>query len=160
MRKTVFAALLLAGAPLALSACSEAEAPAEASDPNTIAGLTITDARMMLPPVAGNPAAVYFTVKNDGDKNIALRSASVEGSGSAQLHDMMEYDFEMTMGEMPPLMLQPGHSVVFEPGGKHVMVYELGPDLAEGGTAEVTLTAAGGRNHTFEAPIQAAGEER
>lgn len=160
MKKTVFAALLLAGAPLALAACSETEAPAEASDPNTIAGLTITDARMMLPPVAGNPAAVYFTVKNDGDKNIALRSASVEGAGSAQLHDMMEYDFEMTMGEMPPLMLQPGDSAVFEPGGKHVMVFEPGPDLAEGGTAEVTLTAAGGRNHTFEAPIQAAGEER
>jgi len=160
MNKSVFAALLLAGAPLALAACSEAEAPAEPADANTIAGLTVTDARMMLPPVAGNPAAVYFTIKNDGEKNIALRSAGVEGAGSAQLHDMMEYDFEMTMGEMPPLMLQPGDSAVFEPGGKHVMVYDLGPQLVEGGTAEVTLTAAGGRNHTFQAPIQAAGEDR
>ncbi|MDP4539239.1 copper chaperone PCu(A)C [Qipengyuania sp. DY56-A-20] len=160
MLKPVYAALLLAGTGLGLAACSDsAETPSEIA-PEGIAGLEITNARMMLPPVAGNPAAVYFDIAYDGERNLALRSADVAGAERAVMHDMMEYDFEMTMGEMPPLMLQPGDRVSFEPGGKHVMAFDLLPELAAGGTTEVTLIAAGGDKHSFAVPIQAAGEER
>ena len=105
MLKPVYAALLLAGTGLGLAACSDsAETPSEIG-PEGIAGLEITNPRMMLPPVAGNPAAVYFDIAYDGERNLALRSADVAGAERAVMHDMMEYDFEMTMGEMPPLML-------------------------------------------------------
>ena len=58
------------------------------------------------------------------------------------------------------LELQPGDEVSFEPGGKHVMAFEVSPELQPGGTTEVTLTIAGGDKHSFEVPVMAAGEER
>lgn len=161
MMKPVYAALLLAGTGLVVTACSDgAGTQSEDATPEGIAGLEITNARMMLPPVAGNPAALYFDIAYDGERNIAIRKADVAGADRAELHDMMEYDFEMVMGEMPPVMMQPGDRVRFEPGGKHVMAFDLSPDLVAGGTTEVTLTVAGGDKHSFEVPIQAAGDDR
>ena len=160
MSKPFFTAVALTISCLSIVACSgEAEAPA-AEETDGIAGLQINNARMMLAPVEGNPAAIYFDIAYDGERNIAIRRADVLDAGSAQLHDMMEYNFEQTMGEMPPLMLQPGDEVSFEPGGKHVMAFEVSPELQPGGTTEVTLTIAGGDKHSFEVPVMAAGEER
>ena len=101
-----------------------------------------------------------FASKNAGKRNVAIRSASVKDAKSAQLHDMMEYDFKQTMGEMPPLMLQPGASVEFKPGGKHVMVYDLSPTIKVGDSTEMTLTIAGGDSITTKVPVMAADTDR
>ncbi len=162
MNKLIYAAILLAGTSFGIAACSdstnentEVDAGAE-----TIDGIEISDARLMLPPVAGNPAAIYFDVTNNGERNIAFRSAEVEQAGRAEVHDMMEYDFEMVMGEAPPIMVETGSTVAFEPGGKHIMAFELAEGFGEGDSTEVTLIAAGNRRHTFEAAAQAAGDDR
>jgi periplasmic copper chaperone A len=160
MHRPFFTAIALTAAGLSLVACSEGADPAPAAEEGKVPGLEVSNARMMLAPVAGNPAAIYFDVSYDGDRNIAIRRADVANAGSAQLHDMMEYDFEMTMGEMPPLMLQPGDKISFEPGGKHVMAFDVSPELAPGDMTEVTLTVAGGKTHSFEVPVQAPDEER
>lgn len=160
MHRQFFAAAALVASSLTLSACSGDTQEAQVEQQEGIAGLAISNARMMLAPVAGNPAAIYMDIAYDGDRNIAIRAADVAGAGSAELHDFMEYDFEQTMGEMPPLMLQPGDKVSFEPGGKHIMAMDVSPELRAGGTTEVTLTIAGGDKHSFEVPIMAAGEER
>lgn len=161
MKKPIYAAILLAGASLSLAACGgEAEEATEVAQEDVIDGIEITDARLMLPPVAGNPAAVYFELANNGDRNIAFRSAEVEKAGRAEVHDMMEWDGEMVMGEAPPIMVESGGSASFEPGGKHVMAFELAEDFGEGDTTKVTLIAAGGKRHSFEATAQAAGDDR
>ncbi|MXP28445.1 copper chaperone PCu(A)C [Porphyrobacter algicida] len=158
--KKYLAAICLATAGITLAACSgTADTQKTAEDANPT-GLEITNARLLLPPVKGNPAAIYFTVKNTGKRNVAIRSASVKDAKSAQLHDMMEYDFKQTMGEMPPLMLQPGASVDFKPGGKHVMVYDLSPTIKVGDSTEMTLTIAGGDSITTKVPVMAADTDR
>ena len=146
-------------AALTLSACGqEAEAPAPPE--GVVPGLEVTDARLVLPPVEGNPAAVYFDVVYNGERGVSISGASVEGANSATVHDMMEYNFEMTMAEAGPVALPAGEAKVFEPGGLHVMVFELGEGFEPGGTAEVTLNISGGARHKFDAEIRAAGEER
>ncbi len=161
MMKSVYAALLLAGTGLALTACSDgAETPVEDAAPEGIAGLEITNGRMMLPPVAGNPAAVYFDIAYDGEGETTIASADVAGADRAELHDMSGSAGAMVMGEMAPLALQPGESASFEPGGKHVMAFDLAPELTAGGSTEVTLTLASGDKHSFEVEIQSAGDAR
>lgn len=161
MLKPLYAVLLLIGAGLGLAACSEsADTPVEEAAPEDNSGLAITNGRMMLPPVAGNPAAVYFDIAYDGDAEARLASAYVEGAERAELHDMSESGGSMTMGEMAPLALQPGESASFEPGGRHVMAFDLSPELVAGGTTEVTLTLASGDKHSFEAEIRSAGDAR
>jgi copper(I)-binding protein len=161
MNKPIVAALMLAGAAIPLASCGgEAEQPAEATPANTIAGIEITNARLVLPPVAGNPAAVYFDLANKGERSVTFRNATVDGAGRAEMHQSIMEGDRMVMGEAHPQTIQPGSSLEFAPGGMHVMVFDLPEDMAAGGTAEVTLVAAGGARHTFTAEIQAAGDDR
>ena len=156
---TVRLAAVSAVSALLLAACSQ-EAAEPVEENGGIAGLEISNARMALPAVSGNPAAIYMDISYEGERNLAVRSADVAGAARAELHDVMEFDGEMVMNEMPPLMLTTGDSVSFEPGGKHVMAFELDPGLTAGGSTEVTFTVAGGDKHSFDVAIQAAGDAR
>jgi hypothetical protein len=158
--KTLFIAAALAAGTLTLTACSDgADTAVPDADANPT-GLTVSNARLMLPPVAGNPAAIYFDLKNEGTRAIAVRRADVTDAKSASMHDMMEYNRAMTMADMGPMTVKQGETVKFAPGGKHVMVFDLSPDLKAGDTTEMTLTVAGGDKVSFAVPIQAAGAER
>ena len=161
MKNPIFGALLIAAAPLALAACGEkTEAPAAPGDQNTIAGVEITNAHLVLPPVAGNPAAIYFDLANKGERSVTFRSVEVEGAARAEVHETIMQGDMMVMGEGHPFTLQPGDAIKFEPGGRHVMAFELGDDIESGSATEVTLIAAGGKRHSFEATAQAAGDDR
>ncbi len=157
--KPKLAAALCASALMALSACSKADEAATKVDENPT-GLVVTNARLILPPIKGNPAAVYFDLRNDGTRAVAVRSADIADAKSASIHDMMEWDSKPTMAEMGPLAIQKGETVKFEPGGKHVMAFELSPELAAGGKTELTLTVAGGDKVSVEVPVEAANAER
>ena len=144
---------------LALSACGEtAEAPAE--DVEGIAGLEVSNPRLVLAPVSGNPAALYFDLDYSGDRLFSVSAADVAGAGSAMLHDYTTFNLETVMGETTPQPLKKGERLSFEPGGLHVMAMDVSPDLAPGGTAEVTLIFSGGDKHSFDAEIRSAGDER
>ncbi len=161
MRFTRFALLALAAGTLPLVGCGRsADDIDQGADEADVTGLEVTNARMLLPPVAGNPAAIYFDVANAGDRNVAIRTAAVEGAGRAEIHATSEWEGKMTMGEMGPVMIPAGGHETFEPGGTHVMVFDLDPSLAAGGTTDMTLTIAGGKSTTAKVAIQAAGDER
>lgn len=150
---------MIATGALALASCGEAEV-AEVAPEGVIAGITIENARMVLAPVAGNPAAIYFDFSYEGDRAFSLGRVSVEGAESAVIHQFGEYDLKVQMMEALPIPVTNGTKVAFKPGDFHVMAMNPSPDLKPGGTTEVTLTVSGGDKHTFEAEIRAAGEER
>lgn len=150
------AALSLA---LALGACAE-EAPAPVEVEGVYPGIEVTNARLVLAPVSGNPAAVYFDVAFNGERGISITGAEVAKASSATVHAMMEYNFEMTMAEAGPIAIRGGESQAFEPGGLHIMVNELEEGIEPGETVEVTLKIVGGKTHRFDATVQAAGDER
>src|SRR5688500_18227115 len=85
MTKSIRAALALALAAALPAAGSDAPDEA-ASNPDAPEGIAVTNGRLMLPAVAGNPGAVYFDVANSGTSNKVIRAASVAGAGSAMLH--------------------------------------------------------------------------
>lgn len=151
--------LLLAAAMSALAACSGSQDAAPAAGDNPT-GLTVTNARLILPPVSGNPAAVYFDLRNEGDRAVAVRRADVADAKSTSMHGMMKYNREMTMTDLGPFTVAKGETVAFAPGGKHVMAFELSPELKAGGKTELTLTIAGGDKASFPLPVEAANAER
>ena len=157
MKNTLFAAATLALSSLALASCGEEPVP-ETTDGIDV--VEITNARIVLGPVAGNPAAVYFDVAYGGDRALTIRAADVEGAGSAAMHQYSEWDGQMQMMEALPVALASGDDVSFEPGGLHIMAMDPPAEWQPGGTAEVTLTVAGGDKVSFPAEIRAAGEER
>lgn len=147
------------GLALTLSACGGDEA-AEAPVEGVVPGIEISNARLVLPPVSGNPSAIYFDVVYNGERGVSITGAEVQGASSTQVHGTMEYNFEMTMMETGPVALPGGEPKTFEPGGLHIMVYELDETVAAGDSVDVTLSIAGGRTHDFTAEVRAAGEER
>ncbi|QYU68967.1 copper chaperone PCu(A)C [Leptolyngbya sp. 15MV] len=161
MKTSGFAtAAALAFASLGLASCGGAAEQPAAQAGNVIDGMTISEGRLILPAVAGNPGVVYFELAYDGDRQVALNRAKVEGAQSAEFHQYGEWAGEMQMQAMQPLPLKKGDRVSFEPGGNHLMAMELSPELQAGGTTEVTLTVSGGAKHTFAAQIQPPGEDR
>lgn len=159
MKTSVLAAALAFGT-LTLSGCGgDATAPVTRLE-GAIPGMSISNARLILPAVAGNPAVVYFDLAYDGDRQIALNRAAVEGAQSAEFHQYGEWAGEMQMQSMQPLPLKKGDKVSFEPGGNHLMAMGLSSDVAVGGKVPVTLTVSGGGTHRFEAEVRPAGDER
>ncbi len=146
-------------ATLGIAACTEAEAPAEPV-PEGIPGLSVENARMILAPVEGNPAAVYFDVAYEGDRGLTIRKAEVAKAKSTTMHDYGEYDFKVQMMEALPVGIKQGDKVSFKPGGLHVMAFDVSPELKAGDTADVTLTVSGGGTQTFAAEVRDAGDER
>ncbi len=145
---------------LALTACGGETEVAEAPVEGVIEGVTIENARMVLAPVEGNPAAIYFDFAYDGDRAFSLGRVAVEGASSAVMHQYGEYDFKVQMMEALPIPVTGGTRVEFKPGDLHVMAFEPSADLQPGGTTEVTLTVSGGQTHKFEAEILDANDER
>ena len=160
MKSTILASAALALATLGLAACSDEPTP-EADDRDTAEeGISITDGRLILPAVKGNPGAVYFTVHNDGERDRFIRAAAVEGAQSAMLHQMGTWNKQASMDEVTQIAVPAGGELVFEPGGLHVMANNLAETLAAGGQTEVTITFIGGRTATFPVEVRAAGDER
>ena len=115
--KTLFAAAALAAAAMTLGACSGGAGDEAKQVDDNPTGLTVTNARLILPPVAGNPAAVYFDLKNGGKRAVVVRRADIADAKSATMHEMMEYDSKMIIADMGPMTIKQGETIKCEPGG-------------------------------------------
>ena len=152
MTKNIWAALALAAATLLPAACGEAPEQADTA-PDAPEGVSVKNARLMLPAVKGNPGAVYFDLENASERNRVVRAVSVAGAGSAMMHTG-------DMQEMSQVVTPPNSTVKFAPGEQHVMAMNLPDTMVAGGQAEVTVTFVGGDKVSFPAEVRAAGDER
>lgn len=153
-------ALLASAALLAtLVGCSnEPDSPTESnqatlSGPDAKPGLAASDGKLVLPVIAGRPAAAYFTVRNDGAEPVTLAGVSVLGAEKAEMHQTNGG----SMAAVESLPIDPGASVVFAPGGLHVMVFGLPETLKTGGNAEVTLTFSDGDKLSMPLRVESMG---
>ena len=154
-------AAMAAAFALALGACAqEAPAPEPVEVEGVYPDLEISNARLVLAPVSGNPAALYFDAVFNGERGISITGAEVSGAANTMVHATAEIGGKMTMGEVGPVALRSGVPQTFEPGGYHLMVMQLDEGIATGDTVEVTLKISGGKTHIFSAPVRAAGDER
>ena len=152
MNRSVWSAAALALAALGPTACGETPEQAEAA-PAATEGIAVTNARLMLPAVAGNPGALYFDVANTGAENRVIRAVKIVGAGSAEMHTK-------DMQQVLQVAVPPGGSTKFEPGEHHVMAMNLGDTVTAGSKADVTVTFVGGTKVEFPANVRAAGDER
>lgn len=136
----LFAALLLAS-------CQQA--PAE---------LSADGAWVRLPAVRENPGAAYFTL-HGGSAPAILLSVTAPFAVRTELHESMKGDHDMAMMKPVKDVAVPARgTVAFEPGGKHVMLFDVAPDLRAGEKAPLTLTFADGKKLEVQAILVGAGD--
>lgn len=151
--------VLTLAAVLALAGCQKpADKPAhqasgEAKAPDAKPGLAVADGRLVLPAVAGNPAAAYFTLINDGRGTTAVAAVSVAGAESAEIHQTTGG----SMTKVDRLESDPGTRLELKPGGLHVMAFGLKPVPRAGDKVELTLSFADGDKVSAPLAVEAAG---
>jgi copper(I)-binding protein len=152
MKLARFAIIAPLALGLGLGACRQTGTPAQQEAPGK-AELTVTGGQLVLPAVAGNPGAAYFTLVNGTKDPASLAAVSVAGATKAEMH-------ETTAGSMQPLTnltLGPGATLTFERGGKHVMLFGVAKSLKAGDSANLTLLFAGGKQVVGELKVETAG---
>ena len=158
MKSRLFTGIAAALALGAVSACGSS-APAPAADTPS-ADLVVSNARLMLAPVKGNPAAAYFDIANKGGKDWMINDAAFAGASSAMLHTVGGANMGGGMGEVLQVPVRQGETVHFEPGHLHVMVMDPPAGLAPGGKGQLTLKFLGGDALSFPVEVKAPGDER
>ena len=159
MKTTPLAAAALLGlAALSLGACQQQkadhkDAAAASGAPEAKPGMALSEGRLLLPAVKGNPAAAYFTLTNGGQAKVSVAAVSIAGAGKAEVHQTEGGK----MSKVDALDVEPGKTVKLEPGGLHVMAFDVDPALVAGGTAEVTVTFADGDKLSAPLKIEARG---
>ena len=106
-------------------------------------------------------AAGYMHLMNHTAQPETLVGASAEGVGRIEIHDIIDVDGVKQMrpveGGVP---LAVDGMAAFQPGGKHLMFFDVTRSWAEGDTVPVTLTFASGTTATVDFVVSAmAGEE-
>lgn len=142
MRLPVVAAALFSA--LVLSSCAKDEY------------LYVDKGWVNLPAVEGNPAAAYFTI-HGGPQADTLIGVTSPVAIKAEMHDMANDGGVMKMRPIQSVPIPAKGTVAFEPGGKHVMLFDLRPNFKTGDRIRLDFTFASGEQIYIEAPAQSAG---
>ena len=102
------------------------------------------------PPNAKN-SAVFFTIKNNGDKDVSLIDASNTLSEVTELHTHLHEDGMMKMVKVQEIKIPAKSSVELRPGGLHVMLIGLKKaGVKEGDSVDLTLKFDDGSETTLK----------
>lgn len=129
------------------------------------AATTIDGAWARTSPMNAEAGAIYFTISSDGGAVITAASVPADVAGHAELHEtVMAHDDTddaahdmgdaMMMQHVMAIDVPAGESVAFEPGGLHVMLFELPDPLELGDTFELTLEFEAGDPLTVEVEVR------
>ena len=101
--------------------------------------ITVTDAWIRPPFMAGRPGAAYFTITNHGTASDRLMAVSSPDCTRIELHESVMTGQMMTMKEIPVLDLAPGAKIAFTPGSYHAMLFGCTLPGPAARTARVSL---------------------
>lgn len=100
-------------------------------------------------------AAGYLTLSNNGKETEHLLGAKVEGVEEAMLHRSQVKNGVAEMSEMANgIPLKPGQTLVFQPGGYHLMWMGLSTPLSAGQKISATLFFKNAGNVPVEFEVQ------
>lgn len=106
-----------------------------------------------LPPTQRNTAA-FFTLNNTGGRDIEVLAApATDVAERVEIHAHRHRNGMMSMQQQSSVTVAAGDSLVFAPGGLHLMLIELNRPLRDGDTVSLALQTAGGQTLTFSAPV-------
>jgi periplasmic copper chaperone A len=120
------------------------------------AQLTANGGWVRLPAVKGQPGAAYFTVTG-GPEADRLVLVTADLAIRSEMHESIKSGGMMSMKPVEGGVAIPASgTVTFKPGGLHVMLFDIRPDLAPPGPMALSLRFASGTTLTIDAKVNAA----
>ena len=114
--------------------------------------LYVDHAWVRLPAVRAQPAAAYFTL-HGGKTDATLIDVSADVAIRSEMHESMA----ATMKPVASIEVPAGSKLVFAPGGRHVMLWEISPTVKPGSTMTLTFTFGNGERILQDAAVVDAG---
>lgn len=99
----------------------------------------VSDAWFYLPIPGQSVSAAYLKLTNHSDQDHVLTAVTLAEAKRAEIHNHLMVDGMMRMRPVPEVKVPAGASVEFAPGGLHVMLYGVSPDLAAEDTVNLQL---------------------
>lgn len=122
-----------------LAACNQTETP-----PIDVADAWV---RKPIPPL--DKTAGYFKIRNNTPSPVTLQKAVSPQARSIEFHETTREGDMTRMRRMSSLTIGPGEQAVFEPGGKHLMIFGFTEDKS---LAMITLQFESGK--TLDVPFE------
>lgn len=107
---------------LCIAACGQPAGPT----------LTISNIVILEPLPGSGMAAGYLAMENHSDRPITIVKVSSPAFASIEMHETVIEDEVARMISLAPLVIGPKSAIVFEPGGKHLMMSGAAREMAPG----------------------------
>lgn len=91
------------------------------------------------PTIPNRPGVAYLGIHNVGDAVDRLVGARADHVGSVEIHQAMQSGGVMSMTPVDSVTIDPGGMVDLEPGGYHLMLFDIDQPLRDGDTLNLTL---------------------
>ena len=108
-----------------------------ACDQPTGPPLTISNIVVLEPLPGSGMGAGYLTIENHSDQPITIVRVSSPAFASIEMHATVIENEVAHMISLAPLLIEANSAIVFEPGGKHLMMSGAAREIAPG--APVTI---------------------
>ena len=97
--------------------------------------------------------AAYGELMNHGDQTVTISAISADLGSEAQMHDVIAEGDQRRMVQLETADIAPGASLVFEPGGQHMMLLGVSESPAEGSPVEICALSEEGARACTEAMV-------
>jgi copper(I)-binding protein len=122
-------------------------------------GLVVRDAWVREAPPGASVLAGYLQLENRGPETLVLVTLGSRDFGRIELHRTLVEEGVARMLPVGQLEIPAGESVVLEPGGMHLMLFNPGRPLQVGDRVEFSIRLANGASHAFEATVRRGAED-
>lgn len=104
---------------------------------------------------AGRNTAAFFTLTNHSRDTFAIIGATSPLSDRVELHThMMDEDGIMMMRQVDYLVVESKNTLVLQPSGHHIMLFNIKKKLDEGETFPITLEKRDGSSIEVEVTVK------
>lgn len=106
---------------------------------SVLAELVVEEGYVRKPIPGRSMSAAFMTLRNMATEDFVLTTAKLDGAGSVEIHTHTHDEGVMRMRQIHELVVKSGSSVILEPGGLHLMIFDI-KELPE--NPELTLCNA------------------
>ena len=101
--------------------------------------LVVSDAYVRTAPPGQTLTAAFATIANKGSQSCLLVAAQTPIAGRIEIHQHLHRDGMMSMRPVDAVEIAGGETVQFQPGGYHLMLFDVEAEFAQRQTVPMLL---------------------
>ncbi len=105
----------------------------------TASGFSVEDAYIRAMPPGRSATAAYLSLSNNSDRDCSIIGGSSAVAATLEIHQQLNSDGMMKMRPVAAVTVAAGETLLFRPGGFHLMLLGVDADLVPGEAHPISL---------------------